>query len=212
MYEVMCQAGFGRGLRQASPCPHPQQSPRQSPPLGMSRSHQRQPGERSFVKRPHWYPGANRVVHHCGVENREEESFALSRPALRRFTPVAVDTLRKQRVRTAEACAQHARVSAGNDEPRQHAPPRLRSPLSATYARSLVLWLPGEDSLRTALRFRGVSCLMRATDTGHSQESGSISGTGPAPAADRPPRRARGLRRRPARLPAGRVVRSCSFG
>ena len=55
------------------------------------------------------------------------ESFVLSRPISWRFTPLALDTLRKQRIRIVTSPSQRARVSADIEEPRGHQPPRLRS-------------------------------------------------------------------------------------
>jgi hypothetical protein len=90
----------------------------------------RQFPKEQFVNCFERYPGANRVVHHWGGENGGGESFALSRPISRGFTPLALDTLREQRDQTAHSLPQHARVSADIDEPRWHRPPRLRQPLS----------------------------------------------------------------------------------
>jgi hypothetical protein len=56
-----------------------------------------------FVKRIDRYPGEVESVHHSLNRECLAESFALPRPISWQFTPVAVDTLREQRIRIA-AC------------------------------------------------------------------------------------------------------------
>ena len=57
MHELLCQAVLRRGLRRAVRAFVPNAPRAPGAPLATSRSHRRQPGERSFEKRALWYPG-----------------------------------------------------------------------------------------------------------------------------------------------------------
>jgi hypothetical protein len=83
-----------------------------------------------FENRIDRYPGEVESVHHSLCRESAAESFVLTRPISWRFTPLALDTLRKQRIRIENSPSQHARVPADIYEPRWHQPPRLRQPLS----------------------------------------------------------------------------------
>ena len=75
------------------------------------------PSPPEFEERIERYPGEVESVHRFAGENGRGESFGLSLLISRRITPVAVDTLSKQRIRTRKARAQHARVSAHTTSP-----------------------------------------------------------------------------------------------
>ena len=113
-----------------------------APTPGMSRSRQRQPGERSFVNRMLWgslMPRASTTARTENVPERVWGSF--QRPAF--TTPDGGDQAESHPAKRAPATPSH---SCGYNAPFHQSAPSLRRPLSAARVRTLHLRLPARTA------------------------------------------------------------------